>query len=227
MVEQPEGLGSGTVAGLLRERPPMDRALPGFDPAQAPAAPGPLFVEWLLGALAAGVPDAQVATLSTVDEDGLPDARMLVLRDVDTEGAGWLFAGDTDSPKGRQLTANPRAALTFYWPALGRQVRIRGEVESAAPEVSAAEFLTRSPGARAAAFSGPQSAPMASAAEYDADFTAALTRLAADPALVAPGHTVYTLRATTVEFWQGDRDRRHVRLCYRRSADWHRTLLRP
>lgn len=230
MLEQPHDLGPGTVAGVLRERPPMDRELPGFDPAAAPAAPGPLFVEWLLGALTAEVPDAQVATLSTVDADGLPDARMLVLRDVDAEGAGWLFAGDTDSPKGRQLTAHPVAALTFYWPPLGRQVRIRGSVETAAPELSAAEFLTRSPAACAAALSGPQSGPIDSTDAYGAELAAALERLAADPGLIAPGHTVYTLRALAVEFWQGDRARRHVRLRYERpspEAAWTSGLLRP
>ncbi|MEV4611202.1 pyridoxal 5'-phosphate synthase [Kitasatospora sp. NPDC049258] len=230
MVEQPDGLGVGTVAGLLREHPPMDRELPGFDPAGAPAAPGPLFVRWLLGALTAEVPDAQVGALSTVDEDGLPDARMLVLRDVDADGAGWLFAADADSPKGRQLAATPAAAWTFYWPQLGRQVRIRGTVEAAAPELSAAEFLTRSPAARAAALGGPQSAPIGSLAAYDTELTTALARLADDPSLIAPGHTVYTLRATAVEFWQGDRARRHVRLRYDRpapDAGWGSTLLRP
>ncbi|MER8182113.1 pyridoxal 5'-phosphate synthase [Kitasatospora sp. NPDC094015] len=230
MVQHPDGLGTGTVAGVLRERPPMDRELPAFDPAGAPAAPGPLFVDWLLGALAARVPDPQVGTVSTVDADGLPDARMLVLRDVDAEGAGWLFAADADSPKGRQLAARPAAAWTFYWPQLGRQVRIRGRVETAAPEVCAAEFLTRSPAARAAALSGPQSAPIDSLAGYDAELAAALARLAEDPSLVAPGHTVYTLRATAVEFWQGDRARRHVRLRYDRpgpDAGWTAALLRP
>ncbi|GAA2748292.1 pyridoxal 5'-phosphate synthase [Kitasatospora cinereorecta] len=205
----------------LIAHPPMARELPAFDPAGAPAEPAGLFVEWLRGALAAGVPDAQVVTLSTVDGDGLPDARVLVLRDVDTTRAGWVFWADADSPKGRQLAGRPAAAMTVYWPALGRQVRIRGEVTA----VAAPTALNRSPGARAASLVGRQSEPLASAAEYDAAFEAAL---ATDPALPVPGHTVYTLHADSVEFWQGDPRRRHVRLRYRRGADgWDHTLLWP
>ncbi|MFG2818271.1 pyridoxal 5'-phosphate synthase [Kitasatospora sp. NPDC048365] len=209
---------------LVREliaRPPMVRELPGFDAERAPEEPAPLFVEWLRGALAADVPDAQVVTLSTVDAEGMPDARVLVLRDVDPARSGWVFWADADSPKGRQLAADPRAAMTVYWPQLGRQVRVRGTVRA----VPAPAALTRSPGARAASLVGRQSEPLGSAAEYDAAFTAAL---AAGPALPVSGHTVYTLEAATVEFWQGDPSRRHVRLRYERSAaGWSRTLLWP
>lgn len=122
---------SKLVETLISHRP-MARELPPFDPDATPAEPGPLFVEWLLGAFEAGVPDAQVITLSTVDPDGMPDARVLVLRDVDTEQGGWVFWTDAGSPKGRQLAERPAAAITVYWPQLGRQVRIRGEVEAAA-----------------------------------------------------------------------------------------------
>jgi len=232
--EQDEGSGGpGMVAELLRSRPPMARELPRFDLDRAPSDPGSLFVDWLIGAFDAGVLDAQVVTLSTVDADGLPDARVLVLRDVDVEGAGWLFAVDSDSPKGRQLTAHPVAAMTLYWPPLGRQVRIRGTVAAAPPEVSAAEFLTRSPAARTAALVGRQSRSLPSLETYDEAAEAARRRLAAEPGLVAPSHTVYTLRAQEVEFWQGDPDRRHVRLRFTRSgqgtgsAAWTRTLLWP
>ena len=204
------------VAGLLLGRPPMARALPDFDPGRAPAAPGPLFADWLAAALAAGVLDPQVAALSTIGADGVPDARMLVLRDVDADGGSWVFAIDADSPKGRQLAAHPVAALTLYWPLQGRQIRVRGAVVPARPQVSAAEFATRSPGARAAALVGRQSEPLGSLADYD-NAAAAVGRLLEEaPDTAAPTHTVYTLRAQEVEFWQGDQTRRHVRLHYSR-----------
>ncbi|MEV4558749.1 pyridoxamine 5'-phosphate oxidase family protein [Kitasatospora sp. NPDC049285] len=104
------------------------RALPPLDPAAAPADPATLFTAWLLDALAAGVPDAQVVTLSTVDAEGRPDARVLVLRDVDESAAAWHFWTEPDSPKAVQFTARPDAALTVYWPQHGRQVRLRGPV---------------------------------------------------------------------------------------------------
>lgn len=221
------------VAGLLLGRPPMARALPDFDPGRAPGAPGPLFAEWLASALAAGVLDPQVAALSTIGADGVPDARMLVLRDVAADGGGWVFAIDADSPKGRQLAAHPVAALTLYWPLQGRQVRVRGSVEAASPEVSAAEFATRSPGARAAVLVGRQSDPLGALADYDSAAASVGRLLEEAPDTGAPTHTVYTVRAHEVEFWQGDQTRRHVRLRYTRTgdgpdgADWAATLLWP
>lgn len=151
-----------SVPELMLGRPPMARPLPGFDTGAAPAEPGPLLVDWLATALDAGVLDPQVFTLSTVDADGLPDARVLVLRDVDASGTGWVFSAAADSPKGRQLADHPAAALTVYWPRLGRQVRVRGTVERAADLVAAAEFATRSPDARIGALVGRQSEPLVS-----------------------------------------------------------------
>ncbi|MFI6444963.1 pyridoxal 5'-phosphate synthase [Kitasatospora sp. NPDC050543] len=224
--------GPRTVPELLLGRPPMARELPSFDPYRAPAGPGQLFVDWLVDAVEAEVPDHQVVTLSTVDADGAPDARVLVLRDVDVARCGWVFATADDSPKGRQLAAHPAAAMTLYWPLLGRQVRIRGEVEQARSEVAAAEFLTRSPGARVAALVGRQSEVLESPAVYEAAADVARRALAQEPGTIAPGHAVYTLWAHEVEFWQGDADRRHVRLRYVRSGDgrrdsWARTMLWP
>ncbi|WP_431681437.1 pyridoxine/pyridoxamine 5'-phosphate oxidase [Kitasatospora sp. KL5] len=221
------------VGELLRERPPMARGLPEFDPDLAPAEPGPLFVDWLVEAIEAGVLDPHVMTLSTVDADGVPDARALVLRDVDAADGGWVFAAEADSPKGRQLALSPMAALSVYWPPQGRQIRIRGSVEAASPAVSADEFRGRSPGARVAALVGRQSEPLGSLAAYDQAADEAQLLLEADPELVAAGHTVYTLRAQEVEFWQGDPVRRHIRLRYTRTGEgigrtaWTSTLLWP
>ncbi|MER7670594.1 pyridoxal 5'-phosphate synthase [Kitasatospora sp. NPDC096128] len=221
-----------SVPELLLGRPPMARPLPSFDPDAAPAEPGPLFVDWLATALDAGVLDPQAFTLSTVDADGMPDARVLVLRDVDAAGTGWNFSAAADSPKGRQLGHHPAAALSVYWPQLGRQVRVRGTVERAADLVAAAEFATRSPAARVGALVGRQSEPLGGLTEYDEAVAVARRRLEATPDAVAPGHAVYTLWAHEVEFWQGDAQRRHVRLRYTRTGpvrtpEWSRTLLWP
>ncbi|MFI9327776.1 pyridoxal 5'-phosphate synthase [Kitasatospora sp. NPDC052868] len=221
-----------SVPELLLGRPPMARPLPSFDPDTAPAEPGPLFVDWLADAFAAGVLDPQVVTLSTVDADGLPDARVLVVRDVDASGTGWVFSAAADSPKGRQLADHPAAAMTLYWPPLGRQIRVRGTVERAADQVAAAEFATRSPASRVASLVGRQSEPLAALGEYEEASASARRRLEATPDAVAAGHAVYTLWAHEVEFWQGDAERRHVRLRYTRTGpvrtpEWSRTLLWP
>ncbi|CAN5435313.1 pyridoxal 5'-phosphate synthase [soil metagenome] len=109
----------------------------------------PLFVEWLCHAIDSGVPEPHAMTLSTVSGSGRPSARVLILRDVTADDAGWHFATSAASPKAVQLSTNPVAALAFYWPALGRQVRIEGTVTVDPPEVAEADFLARSPDARA------------------------------------------------------------------------------
>jgi pyridoxamine 5'-phosphate oxidase len=221
------------VTALLMSRPPMSGELPPFDLERAdaaPEAPGEAFTGWLTEAVAARVPDVPVACLSTVDAEGLPDARMLLLRDVTADGGDWVFASDATSPKGRQLADRPAAALTLYWAPQGRQIRVRGSVSAASAEESAAEFHSRSPGSRLAALTGRQSAPLPSRTAYRHGLAAARSLLADAPDTVPPGHTVYTLTAWQVEFWQGAADRHHVRLRYDRPGPgtaWTRTLRWP
>jgi pyridoxamine 5'-phosphate oxidase len=128
----------------------VDPALPEPLPVDAlPDAPQILFLDWLAEAAAAGVPEPHAAALSTVDRGGRPDARFLLLKDV-TERGFW-FSGDTRSPKGRDLTSNAVAALTFYWRERGRQIRVRGTVVDGGPDMSARDFRERSVTARAVA----------------------------------------------------------------------------
>lgn len=131
----------------LRALPVFDRELPVLDPSSTPADPLDLFRSWFADALAAGVPEPHAVTLSTVDADGLPDARVLILKDVSADG--WSVATSTTASAGAQLLASPVAALSRYWTELGRQVRVRGPVHEAPPQVSEADFAARSASARA------------------------------------------------------------------------------
>ncbi|MER7988611.1 pyridoxal 5'-phosphate synthase [Streptomyces noursei] len=211
---------------LLRDLPVFGGELPAFDPVATPDDPVELFTAWLLGAVRARVPEPHAMTLATADADGNPSARTLILKDVDA--AGWRFAAHDDSVKGRELTARPYAALTFYWQPLARQVRVRGPVVREDAERSAADFLARSAGARAEALVGRQSQPLASLGERDAAVADAAARLARDPELVPAAWTLHTVRAESVEFWQGAEDRNHTRLAYRRSgAGWAKELRWP
>ncbi|GLF97896.1 pyridoxine/pyridoxamine 5'-phosphate oxidase [Streptomyces yaizuensis] len=218
----------GNVRAWLRGLEVFAGPLADFDPGAAPADPVDLFLEWLREAVAAGVPDAHAMTLSTVAGDGGPDARVLVLKNVD--GDGWQFALHARSPKGRQLAGLPRAALTFYWPLHGRQVRVRGTVEPASPERSAADLLARSASARAEVELGRQSDHLEDTGERERALREALARVESDPALVNPEWTLCTLVPVHVEFWQADRDRLHKRLRYERpgpAGPWQRHLLWP
>jgi pyridoxamine 5'-phosphate oxidase len=214
------------VKQYLRDLPVFAGELPDFDPAATPADPVTCFVGWLDAAVAAGVREPHAMTLSTIGEDGIPSARVLLLKNVDADG--WQFAVHEASPKGRELTANGVAALTFYWPDRARQVRVRGRVRAESAERSAADFLARSEGSRASSMSGLQSTPLDNRDSVEAAAKQALERLAQEPGLVISEWILYTLRAEQVEFWQGDKDRKHTRVEYRRDGDgWMKQLLWP
>jgi pyridoxamine 5'-phosphate oxidase len=211
---------------LLRGIEVFSGELPDFDLTELPADPHELFIDWLLAAVRDGVREPHAMTLSTTGRDGAPDARVLILKDI--SAAGWEFASDARSPKGRDLAGHPAAALTFYWPQAARQVRVRGEVTTAGAQDSAADFLARSPAARAEALLGRQSTPLTAFTERDAAVDEAAARIGDDPGLVSPDWTLYVLRPQRVEFWQGRPDRRHTRVGYRRTDEgWELGLLWP
>jgi pyridoxamine 5'-phosphate oxidase len=186
-----------------------------------------LFLTWLKDAVRDQVLGPQAMTLATADAAGRVSSRMLICKDLDEDGR-WYFASSAGSRKGRELAASPHAALTFYWPAQGRQIRIRGTAAPAGRQASAADFLARSPASRAEALTGRQSQPLEDAAELDEALRRAQAQIAADPGLVAPDWTLYALLADEVEFWQADHQRRHIRLRYQRTVGaWTRHLLWP
>ncbi|KAJ5988129.1 hypothetical protein N7481_003339 [Penicillium waksmanii] len=90
-----------------------------------PSTPQSAFKTWYQEALDSDVREPHAMTLSTVDTSGYPDGRVLILKNLDSRG--WHFAIKADSPKGQQLANNPRCALTFYWPGMARQIRVRGD----------------------------------------------------------------------------------------------------
>jgi pyridoxamine 5'-phosphate oxidase len=212
---------------MLRALAVFPAELPDFDTQSAPADPVSLFLMWLRDAIRDQVLGPHIMTLATADSAGCVSSRALICKDVDESGR-WYFASGAGSPKGRELAASPHAALSFYWPALGRQIRIRGTAAPAGGEASAADFLARSPASRAEALTGRQSQPLEDPAELDEALRRAHAQVAADPGLVAPDWTLYALLADEVEFWQADHQRRHIRLRYQRTAGaWTRHLLWP
>ncbi|MFJ8633999.1 pyridoxal 5'-phosphate synthase [Streptomyces sp. NPDC093568] len=214
---------------LLRSLRVWDVELPAFDPAEAPADPLALFTAWFAQAVAAGQVEPHTMSLATTDEEGLPDVRTVMLHGADT--SGWSFATHRGSRKGRQLAARPYAALGFYWPAQGRQVRVRGPVTAAPSAESQADLHARSTGALAAALTGRQSEVLTSLEELARESQAAWDRAQEEPDAPVPSWTLYRLRPDEVEFFQGDAARRHVRLLYRRTEaegpGWVRELLWP
>jgi pyridoxamine 5'-phosphate oxidase len=210
----------------LRSLKSLAGPFPVFDPGAAPHDPQDLFLAWLEDAIDAGVREPHAMTLSTVDAEGRPDARVLILKDINQDG--WHFAITRNSPKGRQLSVNSQAALTFYWQPLGRQVRIRGVASDIGPAVRDADFWARPVGSRAAALLARQSDILSGDDELDRGLEQQRKRIAEDRRIVAPNWAVYAVKPVEIEFWQGNEERRHIRLRYRRhEAGWARERLWP
>jgi pyridoxamine 5'-phosphate oxidase len=218
---------AGNMRDMLRGLQVFPDELPEFDVKSAPADPVTLFLSWLAEAVKDGILGPHVMTLATADAEGRVSSRALICKDVAEDGR-WYFASDAGSVKGRDLAANPSAAASFYWPQQGRQIRVSGEAASAGTQASAADFLARPPASRAAALAGHQSEPLAGQAELAEGFRRSEAEIDANPGLVAPGWTLYALSADSVEFWQADHQRQHLRLRYQRAAsEWTSRLLWP
>jgi pyridoxamine 5'-phosphate oxidase len=201
--------------------------LPEFDPRLAPPNPVTLFLTWLKDAIRDHALGPHAMTLATSDATGRISSRILLCRDVDEDGR-WYFASSSGSRKGGELAANPHAALSFFWPQEGRQVRICGTVAPAGAQASAEDFLSLSPATRAESLTGRQSQPLVDLTELDESLGRAGAEIADNRSLVAPAWTLYALTADEVEFWQADPRRRHVRLQYQRTAGtWTHRLLWP
>ena len=210
----------------LRALPVFTEELPTFDTDAAPTNPIALLEEWLGSAIAAGVSQPHAMTLATANPDGAPSARTLILKDVTDDGL-W-FASLDSSPKGRDLAANPRAALALYWREQGRQVRITGSIEKGPRDVSVADFLARKPAARAAAIAGPESEVLASTEKFLERVEEAKAILDFRPDYVPDEWTAYLVRPRAVEFWQAARERDQIRLRYSRDGSgWAKNLLWP
>jgi pyridoxamine 5'-phosphate oxidase len=190
--------------------------------------PDPLVVyrRWFGEAAGAGASEPEAAALATATPDGRPSVRMVLVKGADERG--FRFYTNYASRKGGELAANPRAALLFHWPALGRQVRVEGAVERLSREESEAYARSRSPASRLSALASPQSRPVESR-EW-------LERRVAELAREHQGGDIplhedwggYRLMPEAWEFWQHRPNRLHDRFHYTPAADgWRIERLGP
>jgi len=204
--------GRGTVRGLSEESAGTD--------------PLALFHRWFEDAKAAGLYLPESMSLATAGPDGQPSGRHVLLKAYDERG--FVFYTNYGSRKAKELDENPRAALTFHWPVLQRQVRIEGVVGRISAEESDAYFRTRPRGSQLGAWASAQSEVVASREELDRRFRE-LEREYRDRDIPRPPFWGgYRLRPERIEFWQGRINRLHDRILFRRTADgWERVRLYP
>jgi pyridoxamine 5'-phosphate oxidase len=183
---------------------------------------------WLDDATAAGVVEPNAMVLATTDDDGMPSSRTVLCKGFDELGV-VLYTNYT-SAKGRDLRTSRRAAATFPWYALQRQVNLQGLVEQVTPAETRAYWETRPRGSQLGAWASAQSTPVADRQALDAALAATEQRFADVAEVPVPPHWGgWRIVPERVEFWQGRANRMHDRLRFELAFDrsWQVRRLAP
>jgi pyridoxamine 5'-phosphate oxidase len=192
-----------------------------------------LFAAWFAEAKRSEPVNPDAMTLATVDASGLPNARMVLMKGFDDRG--FVFYTNVDSTKGHELDAAPKAALTFYWKSLQRQVRVRGYVEPVSAEEADAYFASRSRMAQIGAWASKQSSELESRLAFEKAIARFTAKFAIGAVPRPPYWSGYRVVPQEIEFWQERPFRLHDRVAFARAtsnaslskAPWVKTRLYP
>ena len=175
------------------------------------------FANWFTAAIEAGIHDVNAMSLATAGRDARPSVRIVLLKGFDQDG--FVFFTNYESAKGKQLEANPYAALGFYWIELDRQIRISGKVERISRQESQIYFHSRPIGSQLSAWASRQSTVIDARRVLDARMAKITERFRNKPVPLPPHWGGYRLRPEMMEFWQGRQNRLHDRFRYTRQAN--------
>ena len=183
------------------------------------------FESWFAEARDA-VREPEAMALATASPEGAPSSRMVLMKRFDDRG--FVFFSNYSSRKGRELEANPHAALLFHWDPLGRQIRVEGPVDRTSPEETAEYVRSRPRGSQISALASPQSQPIQTREALE-DRVRELERTYEGADLPLPEDWGgFRVTPEAIEFWQQRRDRLHDRFRYTRSGgEWLIERLAP
>jgi pyridoxamine 5'-phosphate oxidase len=191
--------------------------------------PFEVFEEWFALAQESEPNDPHAAAVATVDSDGMPDVRVVLVNARDSRG--YAFFTNFESEKGRQLLANPRAALVLHWKSLRRQIRMRGPVEVVAEPEADAYFATRARVSQIGAYASRQSRPLESRQTLMDRVEALKRQYGEDGPVPRPAHwSGFRLVPQSMEFWKDGPNRLHDRVRFTRELPdgaWTRQRLNP
>jgi pyridoxamine 5'-phosphate oxidase len=190
------------------------------------ADPHLLFEDWLAQARAAEPNDPEAMALATADAEGRPSVRMVLLKVHDERG--FAFYTNSESRKGGEIAANPRAALAFHWKSLRRQVRIEGRIEPTSAAEADAYFATRSRDARLGALASDQSRPLDSRAAFEARYAQMVAEHEGKDVPRPAYWWGYRIVPDRIEFWTDRPHRLHERRLFTLGdGGWSEGLLYP
>jgi pyridoxamine 5'-phosphate oxidase len=185
------------------------------------------FNRWFQEAIKANLYEPSAMTLATVDSQGMPSARMVLLKGINERG--FIFYTNYLSRKASQIAHNPQASLVFWWPELNRQVRVEGQVKKISKKSSDEYFKSRPRGSQIAAQISRQSEVLKKSDELQINWKIVSQQSRGRDVKRPKNWGGYSLKPGMIEFWQGQPNRLHTRIRYRRqkNQDWVKELLYP
>jgi len=184
-----------------------------------------LFDRWLAQARTAGVSEPGTTAFVTVGADGRPSARTVLLKRLEADAL--VFTSALWTRKAREIEANPRVALLFYWPTVGRQVHVTGRALVAERGLAVELFSQRDRSHQMQTLVSRQGEPIEDLEPLRARHAHLMEAMESPPAC-PPDWGAIRVIPDVVEFWAQSPDRMHDRLVYERTDDgWHSTRLAP